>query len=305
MTVRDLAPVEALARMKGRGLCWRVGPYAIRARTDLPDVAAGMCFLYSQFPLLEGDQIVDAEIRIRRTAPLLRRVSIAVDGEIQFDWLPRRIVVPMAEWALNVCVFHRSHQYFMLHAAVVERGGNAAMCVGRAGSGKSTLCAALVHRGFRLLSDEVALIRPSDLEIQPVPRPVSLKEASIEIIKAWAPQAQFGPDWPETSKGRVAHMLPTAESVTRADEPARPRWLFFPRYERNAPTALEPIGKARALVRAADESFNYSVLGRAAFETLVRVIDRCDCYELRFGDLPSAVREVLSVVEGPRAEPDR
>ena len=295
MTVGELDATGALARLKGAGLTFKVGPYAIRARTDLPDVAAGLRFLYSQFPLLDGDHIVDAELHIRTKPFLPRRVSIAVDGEVQFDWLPRRVVVPMAEWALNVCVFHRSHQYFMLHAAVVERGGQAALCVGRAGSGKSTLCAGLVHRGWRLLSDEVALIRPADLAIQPVPRPVSLKEESIAIIQEWAPQAQFGPVWPQTSKGRVAHMLPTPDSVARAEETALPRWLIFPRYDRDAPTTLAPVPKARAFIQAADNSFNYSVLGRPAFETLVRVIDRCDCFDLRFGDLPSAIRETTSL----------
>ena len=294
MTVGELTPAQALARFGNGGLAWRVGPYAIRAKTELPDAAEGLRFLYSAFPVLDGPAIVDAEIDIR-TKPLLhRRVSIAVDGEVQFDWIPRRILVPMAEWALNVCVFHRSHQYFMLHAAVVERGGRAVLLVGRAGSGKSTLCAALVHRGWRLLSDEVALIRPFDVSIQPVPRPVSLKEESIEVIRRSAPHAVIGPTWLRTSKGNVAHMLPTEASVARVEETAAARWLFFPRFDREGPTATRPLSKARALLGAADNSFNYSVLGRPAFETLVRVVDGCDCFELPFADLESALHCVES-----------
>jgi len=298
----DIPRDDLLARIRGEGLCWQVGPYAIRAVTDLDDVAAGLRFLYASFPVLDGEQIVDAEIRVRRKPLVPRRVSIDVDGEIQYDWLPRRLVVPMAEWALNVCVFHRSHRYFMLHAAVVERDGRAAMFSGRAGSGKSTLCAALVHRGWRLLSDEVALIRPADGRIQPVPRPVGLKEESIQIIRRWAPQAVLGPEWPRTAKGTVAHMLPPAESVDRAGEAPRARWLFFPRFEAGATAKAHEVSKARALLRAAGDAFNYSVLGRTAFETLAGCIDGCDCFELVFGDLGAAIERIESIVStGDRA----
>jgi hypothetical protein len=42
-------------------------------------------------------------------------------------------------------------------------------------------------------------------------------------------------------------------------------------------------------MRAADNAFNYSVLGRLGFETLADMIDRCECYDLRCGDLEAAV----------------
>ena len=304
MKVGELSRGEALERMRGAGLSWQVGPYAIRAFIPAADIADGFRFLYSDFPLLASHDIVDAELRVlsKRLAPW--RFAIEVDGEVQYDWLPRRLVMPMAEWALNVCVFHRSHQYLMLHAAVVERAGRAAMFSGRAGSGKSTLCAALVNRGWRLLSDEVALIRPSDGRIVPAPRPVSLKERSIEVIRAWAPGAVLGPEYPRTSKGRVAHMLPPSDSVKRADEAAVPGLLVFPRFDADRRADLRRISKARAFLQAAGDSFNYSVLGRTGFETLAASIDRCACFELSYGDLAQAVERVDELASSdPRSLP--
>ena len=39
----------------------------------------------------------------------------------------------------------------------------------------------------------------------------------------------------------------------------------------------------------AEQSFNYDILGRAGFEGLTQMVDRCDCYEFSYGDLEEAV----------------
>jgi hypothetical protein len=48
---------------------------------------------------------------------------------------------------------------------------------------------------------------------------------------------------------------------------------------------------------AADDTFNYSVLGTTAFETLSATIDRCACARLRFGDLEEAEASIGAWVE--------
>ena len=44
------------------------------------------------------------------------------------------------------------------------------------------------------------------------------------------------------------------------------------------------------MMRCADNAFNYSVLGRVGFETLAELVDRCDCYDFRYGRLEDALR---------------
>jgi HprK-related kinase A len=119
---------------------------------------------------------------------------------------------------------------------------------------------------------------------------LSLKDASIETIKRFAPNAMMGPKWPGTTKGTIAHLLPPRDSVDRASETGEPAWLMFPAYDANLRAELRPVSKGRALIRAADNGFNYSVLGRLGFETLADLIDRCECYDLRYGDLDAAIK---------------
>jgi len=295
----ELPEADLLSQCRGGGLSWQVGPFVIRVRTHLAEVARGLAFLYAEFPLVERDAVVDAELIVRRKLP--GWVSIRVDGAIQYNWLRRRLVTPMIEWTMNVCVFQRPHQYFMVHAGVVASQGRAAILPGRAGSGKSTLCAALVQNGWRLLSDEVALIRPTDGMIQPVPRPISLKEESIDAIRRFAPDAVLGPEWLGTSKGTVAHLLPPLESVARADETAKPAWLLFPVFEKGATATLTTLTKATALMRTADNAFNYSVLGQQGFEMLAKLVDHCECFEFRYGNLTEALRQFDTLRSSPRA----
>ena len=45
--------------------------------------------------------------------------------------------------------------------------------------------------GWRLLSDEMTLLSTSDGQIYPVPRPISLKNESIDVIQKLSPAVSF------------------------------------------------------------------------------------------------------------------
>ncbi len=196
----------------------------------------------------------------------------------------------MLEWGMNWCISSNAHSYLMIHAAVLEKNGHAAILAAPPGSGKSTLCAALMLRGWRLLSDELTLVRLSDGQIEPVPRPVSLKNDSIDVIRKFDPAAVFSPLVRDTVKGTVAHLKPTSESVQRAQETARAAWIVFPRYVKDSPTLAEPVTLGRGMMRAADNSFNYGLLGQQGFHAMAELISHCKCIDFRYSELDEAVQ---------------
>lgn len=288
-TLGALTDAELHRRAQEMGLAWHVGPYVVRLRTPLPELVDQITFLYAGYPLADAEGFVDHEVSVRPHAIFRNQAYIIADGSVIYDAIDRKITVPLLEWTLNLCVFHQPSRDLVLHAAVVEQGGRALIMPAVPGSGKSTLCAALVHRDWRLLSDEVAIIRREDGLVVPATRPIGLKEESIAVIRAFASEAVIGPSWPGTPKGTVAHCLPPADSVTRANETAQPAWIVFPEYRSGASTSLTPISKARALIGAGADSFNYSVMGTHGFQELSGLIDKCDCYELNYSDLDEAV----------------
>jgi HprK-related kinase A len=227
------------------------------------------------------------------------QVEFDLEGMAPFRPLPLAQAFPMFEWVLNWCISSRAHRYLIIHAAVVEKNGRAVILPAPPGSGKSTLCAALVSAGWRLLSDELALVRLADGQLQPVPRPISLKNASIGVIRAFAPQSVFSPEVEDTVKGTIAHLKAPADSIERAQEPARPGWVIFPRYVAGAPAQLEPLAPARAFMRVAENGFNYSVLGAAGFRALGGLIDTVSSHEFSYGVLDEAIALFDRLAEAP------
>jgi len=213
----------------------------------------------------------------------------SLDGRSSFAPYPKEHAFPALEWGINWCVATRAHHLLMLHSAVVERNGHAILFPAWPGHGKSTLCTALIHSGWRLLSDEFGLVRPEDGLLLPIPRLIPLKNESIDVIKRFRPDAVIGPSFPGTRKGTVAHVRPPVESILRAQETARPRWLVFPRWVAEAPLSLLPVPKSEAFLMVATNAFNYEVLDQAAFRLAADMVKSCDCHSLVYSKLDEAI----------------
>ncbi|WP_194713715.1 HprK-related kinase A [Noviherbaspirillum soli] len=292
MKISELPDADLRLRLMADGVYFRTGTFTACLRTRLDRVADSFGLLYSDYPLVDGP-FADFHVELAPPRGLRRwfrpQVDFIADGHAPFAALPASQAFPMFEWGLNWCVSSHAHHYLIIHAAVIEKNGHAAILPAPPGSGKSTLCAALIHHGWRLLSDELTLIRRDDGALVPLPRPVSLKNASIDVIKRYVPHATFSPSVMDTVKGTVAQMKAPSRSIECADQVARPGWIVFPRYEANAALSLAPVPRSRAFMRVADNAFNYTRLGAAGFEALRGVVAHSDCYDFRYSRLDEAI----------------
>jgi HprK-related kinase A len=290
------------SELKRGGVRLRIGPFAVSIHADDADFASTLHFLYQDFPLLREDELSEFRVRVEYPHGLRRwwrrQVRFYLDDIEPFEPFPSRLATPFFEWGLNWCIYEHANEFLIIHSAVVERDGRAVVMPALPGSGKSTLCAALVLGGWRLLSDEFALIGAADGRMLPIPRPIGLKEKSIGIIRALRGAVELGPTFVDTRKGDVAHLRPPSESVRRADEPATVGWMIFPRYQAGAQNRLEPLSKASGFAKASDDSFNYEMLGATGFEFLSAVIDRCECFDLTFSDLQAGIDLIEAAVGG-------
>ncbi len=299
--VGNLSPEEFRSRLRGAGVGVRVGPFDIHLRARVAGLEPPLQALYREYPLLDGDRVFGIHVAMHdaRSAwpPLQRRVRFIVDGRAPHEDMPAGQALAVLEWGINLVVALRFHRYLMLHAAALERNGRALLLPAAPGDGKTTLCAALSHRGWRLFSDEFGLVRPGTTNLVPVPRPMPLKNESIGVLRAFAPDAFIGPEIPGTRKGTVAHVRPPADSVRRACDEARLAWLVFPRWTAGAPLSLEEVPRSHGFMRLATNAFNYEVLGASAFATVRGLVDGSRCFRLVYSDLDEAVAALNALAD--------
>jgi len=292
LRVLDLSFSSVEGKLKNEGLIFKIGFSVVCLKSALPNVAKDLATFYAFYELAGDDAFIDFYITL--DSSLLRRwfkpqANFSFDGFHPFKPLPQNQSFAMFEWGFNWVVAQNAHQYLILHSAVVEKNGKAFIFPGTPGSGKSTLCAAMVSRGWRLLSDEMALLNIETGLLQPIPRPISLKNESINIIGRFAPDFVIGEAVYDTAKGTVAHVRAPEDSVTLSAKLVFPSAIVFPKYKKGARTELVQITKGVAFMKVAENSFNYSVLGEIAFDILADTVERCDCFEFRYQDLPEAI----------------
>ena len=281
---------------------WRfkVGPFNIHLTSFIPLVNRHLAEFYSAYPSVSDDDMIDFHINMTQAGGYRRfykrQACFDFDGYQPFTPLPLSQASGLFEWSLNWCIASNAHQYLIIHAAIIEKNGLGLIMPGSPGSGKSTLCAALVCQGWRLLSDEMALLSIEDGLIYPAPRPVSLKNQSIQIIKQFAPDAMFGNIIADTSKGDIAHMRVPDASVLAQSVPVKPAYLVFPHYEAQSESQLTALAKSRAFMTLAENAFNFNILGSTGFDAMAGLIDQVECYDFSYPDLTTALDGINTIV---------
>jgi hypothetical protein len=301
MKLFNLTDAELVGRLNGAGLVICSGPFKFRIFSPISSVEQGIRLLYADYSIGADGEFVDFNITLKPSSGPHRwwrkQVNFCYNGFYPFKPLPVDHAYPLLEWAMNWCISTQAYHFLTLHSAVIERDGCAVILPAPPGSGKSTLCAGLVNRGWRLLSDELALISLTDRMITPLCRPISLKNQSIEVIQKFVPGAIFNRLTHDTHKGTVTHMKVPTEQLQCMNERAFPKWVIFPKYVPHAKAELTPRSKANSMLELARNSFNYIILGLAGFEILSDVITDCDCYDFSYSSLEEAVEVFDSLIK--------
>lgn len=281
----------------------RFGPFTARLRTSIHALTEVWHFLYPAQLSSEPAEFVDFDVGLEQPfgprrwwRPLVR---FTIDGEALFLPLPRAQAASICEWGLNACVSSRAHQYLIFHAAAVERDGRVAILPGAPQSGKSTLTAALVHRGWRLLSDELTMLSFEDGRVVPLCRPIHLKNRSIQVIRDYLPEAAISPPVHGTLKGTVALVRAPDASVQRMHETAPPRWIVFPRWRAGGPLEVEPVRRPGAFLELARNGISYSLHGRRGFHATADLVEACDAFSIRYTGLDQAVAAIDAITKEP------
>jgi HprK-related kinase A len=294
--IGELTTAELRLRLASAGLPLITGAFTVHVRSSLPPFAEEFGAMYADFAFDDPPGVCDSEVRLgtpgwwRRTTTGLAMSWI--DEQPAFGPVPTRLAYTIFETSLNWSIALSDVAPLFLHAAVLERDGRALLLPAPSASGKSTLCAALAWRGWRLFSDEMAIFEFDSAKLRPNPRPVSLKNAAIDAIRAVAPRASISDVYAGTPKGDVAYMRPPTEAVARAQEGALPSLVVSPRYSPGAVTELVRLRGRDAFELLTSNSVNYSTKLREGFDRIVAIVEQCGVYRLIYPDLDAAIEAI-------------
>lgn len=273
-----------------------IGPFAIGLGQSMSAALSGIRDAYPYSLQAYDGQLVDFELSVRAPSIARRWVRRCAqfywDDRAPFHPLPAEQAPLAFEWGLNFAIAKSAHQYILLHAAVLAKDGMAVVMPAPPGSGKSTLTAALMLSGWQLLSDEFALIDPDDGRLIPLPRPISLKNRSIDLIRDFAPgDSRFSKRFAGTKKGDISLLMADADSIALGSRSAQLRWVVFPRWQQAAATELRPFAKGQTLMVLADNSFNLGLHGEKGFNLICDLLQRADCFELTYSQLDQGIAQ--------------
>ncbi len=273
--------------------CYRIGEVEVALRTSLGDVAADFHGLYERH-FVDRALPGAIELEVERCWSLRCRGAylIRTDGEDRFIVRSRRSVLPHVEWAINAAVAASLPRFYQIHAGVVARDGAGLLLPANPQSGKSTLVARLVTRGWDYLSDEFALIDPRTLRLSPYPKAVCIKHGSFSVLESFGvPLARY-PEYDKGAKGRVR--LINAQNLRPHETPSNVpvRMIVFPRYADRGQPVVRPVSRAFALFQLLNVSFTFSRFRAQSLDILGELVRGAACCQLETGGIDAACEAI-------------
>jgi len=293
LILSELSKKDYIRLICDQGVSLKTGPFVVRIQSSIQALQDNLYSLYRYNHIAQSADFIDFNIRIAPPGNLRAvwrpQAYFYLDERVPFKPLPYSQAFPMLEWGMNWCISNHAHQYLIIHAAVAERNGQGILFPAPPGSGKSTLCAALVSKGWHLLSDELALFSLETGKLVPLARPVNLKNESIDVMQAYAPEAIFSGRFLDTSKGTVSLMAAPKDSVEKSQEEISLRHVIFPHYVKQSSMQYREIGQGEGILKVIDNAFNYSVLGLQGFEFLSRIMEKVNIASFEYSELDDAI----------------
>lgn len=177
----------------------------------------------------------------------------------------------------------RRRGIFLLHAFAASRHDQTCLIIGPSGSGKTTTGLWLLSRGWKLLANDVVMLREQDDQIWAAPTPnlVGIRPPTLTFLPQLSRRLALDP--------RAAATL-TADDVAngRFADPAPVTHLYFLAGSRQADCAVRPLPDSLAVTRLMAESVDRwdTAMLPAHLAFLAKLAGQADTMALTLGNHP-------------------
>jgi hypothetical protein len=274
---------------------WRILGVTVRVRFARETDADAVRPLFDHLPSGDGTEprhVVDI-------APAAGGIGLYLDGTPAAFCVRGDGVAPLAKGVIWTVVLRRQDYLLHIHAGVVGGPAGCVLLPAGSGSGKSTLTLAMVHAGFDLFSDEVALLAAGDLTVSPFPTAICVKDTGIDIVADMYPAIRALPLHQREDLRRVAYLPPPAGSMPPEPHRRQVCGIVFPHYRPGASMTRRRPGPAEAFARLLGQCQNVGrALGHPDVRGLVEWIAARPCFEIEYGSLAQVRTEIGALLRG-------
>ena len=250
------------------------------------DMAADWKMLFSHLATDEQPDDAGTELAVlEQDAQADKRFFCYENGIRTTGGLARNQVVPFLIYKLFEHRMAGLKDRLLFHAAVVARDGQALLLPASSGSGKSTLAAALSGSGWTYLSDELAVVDPATLCVEPFALPIGLKDKSMKALAPFIPDVESFPRHIRID-GIGVRYLATPKVLPNGCLPIRA--LVYPRYSNDASTLLTERPPLDSLAVLAATGSSARPLISSDVQAMLKMAS-LPSYRLAFSDLRQAV----------------
>ena len=130
-------------------------------------------------------------------------------------------VVPTLKMLMRSIAVDNNPGLLSVHAGVVSFGNGCVLMPAAAGSGKTTLTAALIQSGATYFSDEIGILEEGSLAARPVPLALTVKAGSMDPLRHLYPEIDSLAIHRREDHLEVRYLQPPANSLPTTDAPHR------------------------------------------------------------------------------------
>ena len=257
-----------------------VGSSSELVRASLRSILRG----FDSIPATATDGLPRFELQ-----PAAGEWQVVVNDEVVHQGADFLVALGMLEFHLVTAALDGTSDFFHMHGAALcaptRRAG--VIIVGNSGTGKTTLALGLMLRGFTPFSDDVALIEPGTLHLQPLRRAFHIAADTWPLLDGLA-------------GGRIsseADAPPGYFSPTQwAHAPVPVRWVLFLERIPGRTPRLFPMQPAEAAAAIIEHSGTLTRSPRLALATTSRLVEKAHCRRFIVDDLERAVAVVQELM---------
>jgi hypothetical protein len=177
----------------------------------------------------------------------------------------------------------------VMHASAITNGKKAIVFSASPGSGKSTIAALLLQKGYTLLSDDFVLIDRGSKKSYPFPAAMSIKQGSKELLMALFPSLENNENDYYTYNQKTVSYLTFSDIV----HPVPVKEVVFIKYNPDIDFEIEEVNKVEALKMLLEETWTLPSPENAG--SFIDWFLGLTCFRLTYSNNEKAISKIVQL----------